>query len=117
MDSILTSTKKVLGILEDYTQFDTDIIIHVNSVFSILTQLGVGPKTGFSILDKEAKWSDFLSDTQTLEMVKTYMALRVRLLFDPPINSSVTASIEKTIAELEWRINAEVDPGEVKADE
>lgn len=112
MDSILTSIKKLLGVAEDYTQFDTDIIIHINSVFSILTQLGVGPENGFSIMGKEAVWSDFLSDAKTLEMVKTYIYLKVKLLFDPPLNSSVTASIEKTISELEWRINVEAESKE-----
>lgn len=105
MDSILSSVKKLIGITEDYEQFDTDIIIHINSVFSILTQLGVGPKNGFFISDKSAIWSDYLSDSIKLEMVKTYIYLKVRLLFDPPQNSSVTASIEKTISELEWRLS------------
>lgn len=105
MESILTSIKKLLGITEDYEHFDTDIIIHINSVFSILTQIGVGSDTGFSISDKTATWSDFISDNTNLEMVKTYVYLKVKLLFDPPLNSSVTNSIEKTINELEWRLN------------
>lgn len=112
MESILTSIKKLLGITEDYEHFDTDIIIHINSVFSILTQIGVGSETGFSISDKTATWSDFITDSTNLEMVKTYVYLKVKLLFDPPLNSSVTASIEKTISELEWRLNVAVDPKE-----
>lgn len=112
MDSILTSVKKMLGITEDYEQFDTDIIIHINSVFGILTQLGVGSENGFSVYDKSAVWSDFIADNTKLEMVKTYVSMRVKLLFDPPLNSSITASMEKTISELEWRLNVAVDPGE-----
>lgn len=112
MESILTSVKKLLGIAEDYEHFDTDIIIHINSVFGILTQLGVGPATGFSIQSKDAVWGDFISDDTKLEMVKTYVSMRVKLLFDPPLNSSVTTSMEKTISELEWRLNVAVDPGE-----
>ena len=109
MESILTSIKKLLGIAEDYEHFDSDIIIHINSVFSILTQIGVGSDIGFSISDKTATWSDFISDSTNLEMVKTYVYLKVKLLFDPPLNSSVTNSMEKTISELEWRLNVEVD--------
>lgn len=109
MESILTSIKKLLGIAEDYEQFDTDIIIHINSVFSILTQIGVGSETGFSICDKTATWSNFISDNTKIEMVKTYVYLKVKLLFDPPLNSSVTNSMEKMIAELEWRLNVETD--------
>lgn len=108
MDSILNSIKKLLGITEDYTPFDTDIIIHINSVFSILTQLGIGPPNGFSISDSAAKWSDYIGDATTIEMVKTYIYLKTKLIFDPPLNSSVTASIEKTISELEWRLSISV---------
>lgn len=109
MESILTSIKKLLGIAEDYKYFDTDIIIHINSVFSILTQIGVGSETGFSISDKTATWSDFISDNTKIEMVKIYIYLKVKLMFDPPLNSSVTNSMEKTISELEWRLNVETD--------
>lgn len=117
MESILTSIKKLLGIAEDYEHFDNDIIIHINSVFSILTQIGVGSETGFSISDKTATWSDFISDNTKIEMVKTYVYLKVKLLFDPPLNGSVTSSMEKTIAELEWRLNVEVDNGKDEVDE
>lgn len=105
MDSILNSIKKLLGISEEYTQFDADIIIHINSVFGILTQLGIGPPAGFSILDNSTNWSEFIGDATTIEMVKTYIYLKTKLIFDPPQNSSVTASIEKTISELEWRLS------------
>ena len=107
MDSILTSIKKLLGIAEDYTQFDTDIIIHINSVLMILTQLGVGPENGFAIEDETTSWSDFIPDSTTakIEAVKSYVYLKVRLLFDPPQSSAVIESINRLISELEWRIN------------
>lgn len=104
MDSILTSIKKLLGPTEEQEHFDTDIIIHINTVFSVLNQLGVG-KDGFSISDKTAVWSDFIEDETRFNDVKTYVYLRVKMLFDPPQNGTVIASIEKTISELEWRLN------------
>ena len=105
MDSILTSVKKMLGIAEDYEHFDTDIIIHINSVLSILTQLGVGPENGFSITDKSATWSDFASDMSKIEGVKSYVYMKVKLLFDPPLGSAVIESMNRLISEFEWRIN------------
>lgn len=111
MESILNSIKKLLGIAEEYQQFDMDLILDINSVFSILTQLGVGPKEGFSISDASAVWSDYLQDKTLLEFVKSYMYLKVRLLFDPPLSSAVMNSIIQLISELEWRINVSVDPG------
>lgn len=110
MNSILTSIKKLLGIAEDYTHFDNDLIIHINSVFMILTQLGVGPETGFAIKGKGTKWTDFLPDTTTLELVKSYVGLKVRLLFDPPSSSAAIEAINRQISEFEWRINVAVDP-------
>ena len=107
--SILTSIKKLLGIAEDYTEFDEDIITHINSVFLNLTQLGVGPEEGFMIEDDTAVWEDFINDTIQLQAVKTYVYLKVKLLFDPPLSSSVTESINRMIAELEWRLNVVVD--------
>lgn len=113
MDSILTTIKQILGIIEEYTYFDSDLIIHINSIFSVLNQLGIGPENGFSISDKTTKWSDYLSDDDlTLNMVKTYISLKVRLLFDPPQGSALIDAIEKQIAELEWRLNVQVDPGD-----
>lgn len=104
-DSILTSIKKLLGIEEEYTHFDSDIIIHINSVFMILNQLGVGPPKGFSIKDKTAVWSDFLPNDTKLQAVKSYMHLKVKLLFDPPLGSAVIAAMEKMISEHECRLN------------
>lgn len=110
MDSILTSVKKQLGIAEDYEHFDPDIIIHINSVFSILNQLGVGPPEGFSISDETSVWTDFIGDSLKLELVKTYVYLKVRLIFDPPTSSAVMDAFKQNIAELEWRISVTVDP-------
>ena len=107
--SILTSIKKLLGIAEDYTEFDEDIITHINSVFLNLTQLGVGPEEGFMIEGDTAVWEDFINDSIQLQAVKTYVYLKVKLLFDPPLSSSVTESINRMIAELEWRLNVAVD--------
>ncbi len=109
MDSILTSIKKLLGITAEYTQFDTDLIMHINSVFSILTQLGVGPSTGFSIHDEYSVWTDFLPEDPRLEMVKTYVYLKVRLMFDPPDRSAVADAMKRQIDELEFRLNVAAD--------
>ena len=107
--SILTSIKKMLGVAEDYTEFDEDIITHINSVFLNLTQLGVGPEEGFMVEDDTAVWEDFIDNSNQLQAVKTYMYLKVKLLFDPPLSSSVTESFTRMIAELEWRLNVAVD--------
>lgn len=104
-DSILTSVKKILGITEECTDFDPEIIMHINSVFMALTQLGVGPKEGFFIEDAQDYWDDFLDDIEQLEAVKTYVGLRVRLIFDPPSSSAAVESFNRTISELEWRLN------------
>lgn len=112
MDSILTSIKKLLNVDEDFEAFDTDIIININMALNVLLQLGVGPKTGFSITDKTAVWSDFISDMSKLEMVKTFVYLKCRLVFDPPYNAAAITAIENQINELTWRINVQVDPGE-----
>lgn len=112
MDSILTSIKKLLGITEEYEHFDPDIIMHINSAFSVLTQLGVGPKQGFRIEDESTEWSEFLNDNLRLEFVKTYVHLKVKLVFDPPLSSAVLESINRQISELEWRINVSVDPSD-----
>lgn len=111
MESILTSIKKLLGISEDDTAFDTDIIMHINSVFMILWQLGVGPSKGFIIEDETAEWSDFIEDGSNLELVKSYVYLKVKLLFDPPTSSFVMESMNRQIAEFEWRLNVEVEHG------
>lgn len=109
MNSILNSIKKRLGISEEYEHFDDDIIMDINSVFSILTQMGVGPSTGFIITDQDAEWTDFMEDMIKLEFVKTYVYLKVRLMFDPPQSSAITESINRQISELEWRIFIQAD--------
>lgn len=112
MESILTSIKKLLTINEDCLDFDTDIIMHINTVFSGLKQMGAGPKEGFTIKDKYALWTDYIPKTnQNLEMIKTYVYLKVRLIFDPPTISSLLESLQKMVEEYEWRISVEVDTG------
>lgn len=103
--SILISTKKILGIAEDYTVWDLDIITHINSAFSTLTQLGVGPTVGFVIRDETEQWSDFILDDLQLESVKTYIYLRVKLLYDPPATSYAITAMQDQIQQLEWRLN------------
>lgn len=105
--SILQSTKKILGIAPDYTAFDSDVITHINSAFSTLTQLGVGPATGFMIEDAGAEWEEFLGDVPDNEFnsVKTYVYLRVRQVFDPPTTSFAIQAFQDQIRELEWRLN------------
>ena len=110
MDSILTSIKKLLGITEEYENFDQDIIMHINSAFMILNQLGVGPKSGFSINDKSSTWDEFIPESSNLEAVKTYVHLKVKLMFDPPLSPTVIEAIKSQINELEWRLNVSVDP-------
>jgi hypothetical protein len=103
--SILTGTKKILGLAEDYTAFDHDIITHINTAFSTLTQLGVGPAVGFAIDDAAPVWADFLTDDLQYNSVKSYVFLRVKLLFDPPATSYAITSFEKQLDELTWRLN------------
>lgn len=109
MESILTSIKKLLGITEEYTHFDSDLIMHINSVFMILTQLGVGPSEGFFITDKYTNWDDFIPKGKSLESVKSYMYMKVKLLFDPPQSSAVMESMNRMISEFEWRLHIEVE--------
>ena len=111
MDSILTSIKKMLGIPEEYEHFDLDLIIHINTVLSILAQIGVGPYSGYSISDSSNTWDEFIPSGKNLETIKTYVYLRVRLLFDPPQSGTAAEAINRMISELEWRISVNVDPG------
>lgn len=120
MDSIFESIKKMLGLEKEYTAFDPELIIFINMAFSTLTQLGVGPSEGYSITGYDEVWTDYLSNddplSKQLEMVKTYIYMKVRLAFDPPAGS-VLEAFNKQIAELEWRINVVVDPGNVTIEE
>ena len=108
-DSILDSIKKILGMPPEYDAFDTDLVIHINSVFGILAQLGVGPEGGFSISDSTTLWKSYLGDSKDLEMVKSYIALKVRLVFDPPTVGSVMDAMKEQIREFEWRLNVGTD--------
>ncbi len=105
MDSILVSVKKLLGMTEDYECFDADITMHINSVLVILGQMGIGPENGFSISSSKETWANFLHGDPRLEMVKSYVYLKVRMLFDPPQSSVLADAIKSNIAELEWRIS------------
>lgn len=105
VDSILDSTKKILGLEPDYTAFDLDVITHINSVFSTLHQLGIGPVDGFMIEDSSKTWAEYLENNMALNNVKSYVYLRVRLLFDPPGTSYLINSMKAQVEELEWRIN------------
>ncbi|QFP95397.1 hypothetical protein SEA_MAKAI_5 [Arthrobacter phage Makai] len=107
-DSILDNTKKLLGFESDYTAFDLDIILHINTVFHTLQSLGIGPATGFSIVDKEAKWADFVGEEQ-MNSVKSYMYMRVRLMFDPPTSSFHLESLKKQAEEIEWRLHVQAE--------
>lgn len=104
MESILTSIKKLLGIAEENSDFDADVIIHINSALMILTQLGLGPKNGFSIRDDQALWSDFIPDDARLDAVRSYVYLKVRTLFDPPQSSVLLDAIKQNLSEMEWRL-------------
>lgn len=110
-ESILTSIKKLLGIDENYKHFDPDLIMHINSVFSILTQIGVGPANGFSITGADETWDNFITgNTCKFLLVKSYVHLKVKLLFDPPLGSAVIESINRQISEFEWRLFIAADP-------
>ena len=108
-DSILDTIKQLLGIQSDYTAFDTDIIVHINSAFMSLNQLGVGPTECFSIDGSEENWAEFVDKSIDLEAVKTYIYLKVRTIFDPPSSSVVMEAMNKNISELEWRLNVQVE--------
>jgi hypothetical protein len=113
MDSILTSIKKLLGGSEEDTNFDTDIIMDINSALMSVNQLGIGPDTGFVITGKNEIWSQLLGDRKDLEGVKTYIFLKVKLMFDPPSSSFVLESINNQITEFEWRLNSQAEKIEV----
>lgn len=106
--SILDTTKKMVGFEFDYTAFDLDIITHINSTFFVLQQLGVGPSTGFSIIDNTKTWDEFMAGDQ-IEAVKSYMYLKVRMLFDPPANSFTQDAMKNAATEFEWRLNAHTE--------
>lgn len=102
-ESVLNSIKQMLGITPEQTDFDQDILIHINSVLNIMHQLGV-IKEWINISDTTTKWSDLSTEAERYSMMKSYMYLKVRLLFDPPLNATVISSMERQISELEWRL-------------
>lgn len=108
-NSILNDIKSMLGPTYDDDSFDTDIIIYINSIFTILRQLGIGPTTGYRIKDKKNIWSEFIKDEEMLDAVKTYIYLKVKLTFDPPLNASLVESFTNQAKELEWRLNVSVE--------
>lgn len=116
-ESILLSIKKLVGLDAAYDAFDTDIIIHINSVLMILNQLGVGPDECYSISGPEDTWDDFLGDDPDLNLVKTYIANKVRLVFDPPTSGGAMDALKSVIDESEWRLNVQVDPGKEETED
>lgn len=113
MESILTSIKKLLGIAEDDTAFDVDIIMHINSVLMILTDIGVGPTEGFKIADKSDTWEEFLGAGVDYEAAKTYVYLKLKPVFDPPSSTAALEAINNQSKEYEWRLNVRAESGGV----
>ena len=109
-DSILVTIRKLVYGDPYANHFDTDLLVHINACFSVLNQLGVGPEKGFVVTDETQNWGDYTADSAVLNLVKTYIALKVRLIFDPPLTSSVLDAMNKEINQLEWRLNVAVDP-------
>lgn len=109
-DSILMTMRKLVCGDPYADHFDTDLLVHINACFSILNQLGVGPETGFVVTDETQSWSNYIADNHVLNMVKTYITLKVRVIFDPPMTSSILEAMNKEISQLEWRLNVAVDP-------
>ena len=108
-DSIFESVKKVLGLLGDDSSFDQDILLHINSVVSTLRQLGLSIPADFYVRDDVQTWSDLLGEFRDLDLVKSYMTMKVRLMFDPPSSSFGLKSMEEMVKEYEWRINVLTD--------
>ena len=109
-DSILMTIRKLVCGNPYADHFDTDLLVHINACFSILNQLGVGPENGFVVTDETQSWSSYIADNYILNMVKTYVMLKVKKIFDPPLTSSVLEAMDKEISQLEWRLNVAVDP-------
>jgi len=114
-ESIFESIKSLLGPDASYDVFDQDILIHINTAISVLTQLGVGPAGGFIVTGPDETWKDFIGDDKTLQMVKSYIYMKVKMIFDPPANSSVLSAYQEACKEYEWRLNVEVDPAKLDA--
>ena len=111
-DSILMTIRKLVCGNPYADHFDTDLLVHINACFSVLNQLGVGPENGFVVTDETQSWSSYIADNYILNMVKTYVTLKVKKIFDPPLTSSVLEAMDKEISQLEWRLNVAVDPSQ-----
>lgn len=109
-ESIFESIKALLGPDASDDVFDQDILIHINSAISVLTQLGIGPARGFMVTGPDETWEDFIGNDPTLSMVKSYIYMKVKIAFDPPINSSVLSAYQEACKEMEWRMNVNADP-------
>lgn len=114
-ESIFKTIKSLLGPEAEYDVFDPDILIFINGALATLTQLGIGPAEGFRITGETETWHDLLGDYKDLESVKTYIYMKVRLVFDPPSSSSVMSAYEEMCKEFEWRLNVAVDPSRINA--
>lgn len=109
-DSILLSVKTMLGLSDDYNAFDDELILHINSVLTVLYQLGVGGKGKlFYIKDETTKWSELFGEDEIIPLVKSYLYLKVRLLFDPPTTGVLHEAMERQIQEFEWRLNVQAE--------
>lgn len=106
--SILLSIKKLLGIPQEQTNFDTDIIIHINTVIANLTQMGIGPSEGYSITGDSETWEDYIRNDKLISQIRTYIYIKVRLVFDPPSNSALTQSFSEQAKELEVRMYTQI---------
>lgn len=109
MDSILNTVKKLLGIVPEYTIFDPDLVVAINTSLAVLTQLGIGPESGFFITDETATWSDFMGEDPRSNMAKTYVHLKSKSIFDPPTSSAVSEATNRLLGEMEWRLTIESD--------
>lgn len=109
IESILASIKKMLGLDDNYTPFDADVLIHINSAFMTLCQMGIGPKEGFTVTDNSQTWGDFLTNNVMLGGVKTWVYLQVKMLFDPPSNSFVMDAYKTQAEQILWRLNVQAE--------
>ena len=109
-ESILKTIKQLIGCPDDFEQFDLDLIVHINSAFATLTHLGVGPKEGYRITGAGNAWSEFEDDAQKLSLIKDYVYIKTRLLFDPPTSGSLMDSLKEQLKEMEWRLYMLYDP-------
>lgn len=116
-DSILGSVAKSIGVESDYDYFDQDLVLCINAALSTLLQLGVGPKRGLRIYDRSTTWDQFIQDDERIGMIEEYVVMRVRLMFDPPLNAAVIEAMKEQIKEFEWRLNVAVDPGKAIIEE